>query len=311
MFDRGWKLLAIRLFGHFRQVLVEYVYGMLRQGMGPGVSTKFLVMRLLTPFGFGRGWDRPAGRSRGTVIDKLLDQGMAELEPLPPFQVASLRSHFCARMGEVHGKSFAKLEDYFDQARADRSQRPPGVWATGHPDCPITQVLCQERFVELATQFLGIDPSRLVVAANMDALIRLDQPKITVSGYDDALELHRDLDSYRFVKIFAYLTDCSINGGHHQIYLKSHRFTPFELGPISRYGHAEVEKAIPEARLHNVEGEAGFVFAENTYAFHRGTKPLTGDRLILNLLFMEDSFMSYHDKAFRVPVAASKAVAAA
>lgn len=278
--------------------------------MNPVVSTKFLVMRLLTPFGFGRGWDRPAGPSRGVVIDNLHDQGMAELEALSPFQVANLRSHFRARMEEVHGKSFSELEDYFEQARANQSQRPPGVWATGRPDCPITQVLCQDRFVELATQFLGIDRSRLVVAANMDALIRLDQPKVAAGGYDDALELHRDLDSYRFVKIFAYLTDCSINGGHHQIYLKSHRFTPFQLGPISRYSHTEVENAIPEARLYNVEGKAGYVFAENTYAFHRGTKPLTGDRLILNLLFMEDSFMSYHDKAFRVPVATSKAAAA-
>lgn len=237
-------------------------------------------------------------------------EGIAPLEPLPAHEIATLHKFYCERQGAASGRVYASLADYFEAARADNVQRPRGVQATGQSDCAITRVLLQDYFVDIAAAYLGIDRSRIIAQANMDALIRLDQPNPGVRGYDDALELHRDIDNYRFVKMFVYLTDCGLEFGHHQIYLQSHRYTPFALGSIARYSHAEVEHAIPQARLHNVEGKAGFAFAENTYAFHRGTKPLKGDRLILNLQYMEDNFIDYFKTAFRVPASTQQRQAA-
>lgn len=296
-----WTTLIKRLLGHLRQVLSEFVYAVLRLHVRWPTAMRFFVMRLLSPFGVGRAWDRPGRTPQGTVLDALRNEGFAELKPLAATDVAALRSFFSARSGAALGQRFADLSEYFAHMRQQNVQRPPGVAATGQADCAITQILFRNELIQLATAFLGIDRSRLVVSANMDALIRLDQPKARPGGYDDALELHRDIDNYRFFKIFVYLTDCALNAGHHQVYLQSHRHTPFALGPIARYSHQEVEQAIPSARLKNVEGKAGYAFAENTYAFHRGTPPLTDDRLILNLQYMEDNFLDYYPTAFRVP----------
>jgi len=303
-------LLIKRLFGHLYQVVSECVYAVLKLNLGLRVACKFLLMRLLTPFGVGRKWDRPNQPTKSPLVAELRAQGFAELAPMEPIQVESLRRFFCNHVGDTHRRAFADLSDYFERSRERNIQRPPGVVATGSSDCAITQVLFDDYYIDIAAAFMGLDRSRLVASGSMDALIRLDTPIARIGGYDDALELHRDIDSYRFVKMFVYLTDCPLNRGHHEVFLQSHRYTPFALGPIARYTKTEVERAIPEARYHTVEGRAGYAFVENTYAFHRGTKPLTGDRLILNLMYMEDIFLDYYKTAFRIPARARQALSA-
>lgn len=302
-------LFVKRLFGHLYQVVSESAYAVLKSNVRFPVACNFLAMRLLTPFGISRGWDRPGETTGRGPAAALRADGIAPLEPLGENRVAALRRFFCDRIGDADGCAYADLDDYFERSRDRKIQRPKGVIATGQSDCAITRFLFEDVYVDLAAEFLGIDRSRLIAAGSMDTLIRLDEPRERISGYDDALEFHRDIDSYRFVKMFVYLTDCAVNGGHHEIYLQSHRHTPAVLGPIARYTDQEIEKAIPQARIHRVEGKAGYAFAENTYAFHRGTKPLTGDRLILNLQYMEDTFLDYYKTAFRVPARARQAAA--
>lgn len=289
-----------RMFGHLWLVATEFAYNVIRLRDPVVVALNYAWMRLLTPFGLFRDWDRkrPSGGRR--ELQELSDRGFSEMDRVDPAQVERLRTFFCERTDLGAGRTYEALSAYFDHYRTEGVQRPRGLLATGADDCEISRMALREDYVALAAEFLGIDRSRIVTSASIDALIRLEQPRAKPAKYDDALEFHRDIDSYRFVKMFVYLTECERNGGHHEVYLHSHRHTPIRLGPIARYTNVEIEETIPEARLHCVEGPAGYAFAENTYALHRGTKPQTGDRLILNLQYMEDTFQRHFSTSFPV-----------
>jgi len=82
------------------------------------------------------------------------------------------------------------------------------------------------------------------------------------------------------VKVFVYLTDTAEGDGQHEMFRKSHLKTPLALVPIRRYERAEILAAMPGLELRKICGPAGFTFIENTFTFHRGTKPTRNDRLI-------------------------------
>ena len=289
-----------RLTGHVWLATRELGYGVVKLRQPVPEALNFFAMRLLTPFGFFRGWDRKRSSSEHPELEDLSGIGFTELAPLPDAQVETLKRHFCRSVDAAQGRTYPDLPAYLDHYRAERVQRPRGLLATGRNDCPITQIALSDRFVELAAEFLDLDKTRMVAAASIDALVRFDQPRKVIGGYDDALAWHRDIDSYRFLKINAILTDVEIDGGHHEVYLQSQISAPIRLGPIARYSNEEIEAAIGTARLHKVKGPAGYTFAENTFGFHRGTRPVKGDRLILNLQYMEDTFRVRYPEAFDV-----------
>lgn len=289
-----------RLFGHVWLVSREFVYGVVKLRQPVSEAARFGAMRLLTPFGLFRGWDVRRNSAGCPELAALSERGFVELPLLPLERVAALKAYFCRHADAGKGRTFSDIDGYFDHYRTERIQRPAGLIATGRADCPLTQAALSDHFVNLAAEFLGLDKRHMVASASIDALIRLDQPRIVDRGYDDALEFHRDVDNFRFVKMFVFLTDVGRDGGHHEVYFHSHGRTPISLGPIARYTNEEISRAISDAQLHYVEGPAGYAFAENTFAFHRGTKPVKGDRLILNLRYMRDGFRARYPEAFGV-----------
>lgn len=289
---------AGRLLTHLRFTLHEFRVNW-RAGMGLAAS-RFFVMRLLSPFGVGRSWQE-SNASPDTHVQDLCSTAFSELDRRPSAETQHLTAHFLTRMAAQCGQEFASLQDYFEYCRSQRVQRPAGVIATGRADCPISTILRHPDLVRLVETYLGLPANRVAAFANIDALIRLDQHPIQ-SGYDNALNLHRDIDGYRFLKVFVYLTECRRGEGHHEVYLRSHRHYPWRLGPIARYDAEAVVASIPAAQLKQVEGPAGYTFAENTFAFHRGTVPQSGDRLICNLIYVEDTFMKLHPSSFRLAV---------
>lgn len=99
--------------------------------------------------------------------------------------------------------------------------------------------------------------------------------------YDDVY--HRDVDDWRFVKLFVYLTDTNIRSGAHNFVRKSH------LSPqLTRRGaitDAAVAQAFPAGDVVTIEGDAGTVFLENTWGIHRPLLATEGRRLIFSVLY--------------------------
>ena len=103
---------------------------------------------------------------------------------------------------------------------------------------------------------------------------------------------HRDVDDFKFLKFFFYLTDVQ-GDGEHVVVKKSHEKSIVsgvsDFIKIKRWTDAEVQKAFLGNDIVEIQGEAGTGFAENTLCVHKGKTPLNSARLLLQFEF------GYHD----------------
>lgn len=93
---------------------------------------------------------------------------------------------------------------------------------------------------------------------------------------------HRDVDDWRFIKLFVYLTDVDHESGPHAYIPGSH--TSDRLREIRRYSDDEVETAYPGKCL-IISGPAGKAFLENTQGLHRGIPPRSRMRLLFQVIY--------------------------
>ena len=98
-----------------------------------------------------------------------------------------------------------------------------------------------------------------------------------------AEKFHRDVDDWRFVKLFCYLTDVDDASGPHAFVRGSHRVN--RLTQIRRFSDEEVDRAFDARNIVRFTGAAGTCFLENTNGVHRGIPPLDKPRLIFQVLY--------------------------
>ena len=109
-----------------------------------------------------------------------------------------------------------------------------------------------------------------------------------------AENFHRDVDDWRFLKLFVYLTDVDEDSGPHVYVPGSHGAD--KLTEIRRYSEAEVQEAFGPDCEKRFTGPAGTAFLENTYGFHRGYPAKLTPRLILGVTYCIQS-VPYGPKA--------------
>ena len=98
-----------------------------------------------------------------------------------------------------------------------------------------------------------------------------------------AENFHRDVDDWRFVKLFIYLTDVDEESGPHVLVKGSHKVNA--LTEIRRFGDEEVADTFGADKQVRFTGPAGSCFLENTYDIHRGYPPVSKPRLIFQVLY--------------------------
>jgi hypothetical protein len=256
---------------------------------GFGKAAKWFLVRLLVPFGFSQKRKAP----RLGLVDDLCKTGYAELPMRTTTEVCELIDYFLQDRSAADSSPYRNLTQYFDHWRSRSILRPAGLKAMGRGNCPLTRLSRDPALTNLVCEYLGLPIERIRAHATIDALIRLESKALLIDGYDGAVEFHRDIDSWKWVKVFVYLTDTADGDGHHEVFSRSHLKTPLSLVPIRRYEQSEVTAALPEARLIKIFGAAGYTFIENTFAFHRGTEPSRNDRLILIVTYYDDSVASW------------------
>ncbi|BAY66022.1 hypothetical protein NIES22_61350 [Calothrix brevissima NIES-22] len=107
---------------------------------------------------------------------------------------------------------------------------------------------------------------------------------------------HYDIDDYRFLKFFFYLTDVDVYGGPHICVRGSHKQKKIShLLLPKREKDEEIINYYGEKLLVSIYGKAGFGFAEDTFCFHKGTTPIKRDRLILQIEFGTTDYGMQHD----------------
>ena len=111
-------------------------------------------------------------------------------------------------------------------------------------------------------------------------------------------DYHRDVDDFRFLALFIYLTDVrgGDEGGQHQFIVKTHdenlvvqllngdkeTASSLFLPRLRKYGYkqAKVYRALFADQITDITGEAGSLFLADTYGLHRGVPPRKSDRLV-------------------------------
>jgi hypothetical protein len=102
---------------------------------------------------------------------------------------------------------------------------------------------------------------------------------------------HFDLDDFRFMKFFFYLTDVDATAGPHVFVRGTHREKRLRhMYPMRRLEDDDVVRAYGAERVVTIEGRAGDGFAEDTFGLHKGAPPSKTPRLLFQLEFAVNSY---------------------
>ena len=272
------------------------------------LNSKLRHLRLVTtdgrwlPFYFQRQFMRSSTRAR-------LSSWIARrLRPALPFawtgapssarvaeQVAELRSAGISHLGELLPGSQAQvLFDYFrqrlvrDQYRSfthaylpDSDEHDPLSHTAHHAPRDIVMapgllaLANRPDILEVVSPLLGCKPTLGYLAAWWS------YP--TALGAQQAEHFHRDVDDWRFVKLFVYLTEVGQHNGPH-VYVK-YSAVHGALRDIRRLTDEEVLQAFGAENVIRITGRAGEGFLEDTFGVHKGQPVSQGKRLIFQAVY--------------------------
>ncbi len=110
---------------------------------------------------------------------------------------------------------------------------------------------------------------------------------------------HRDVDDFKFLKFFFYLTDVAPKDGGHWAVAGSNKQAPHvrfkDRFVTRRFEDTEVETFYGKERVLEVVGPQGMGFAEDTLCVHKAATPVKAPRLVLQLQFGLYKFVKEND----------------
>ena len=178
--------------------------------------------------------------------------------------------------------------------------------------CPhLLEVALRPDIVSLAAAYLGCTPT--IYSMNAWWSFPAFSPAMTQ-------DYHRDVDDFKFLALFIYLTDVKAadDGGQHQFIIgtqdeeqvvklldgdkekASSLFMP-KLRKLG-YRQSNVYKSLFADQIIDVTGSAGSIFLADTYGLHRGVPPKRASRLVCWTRYGLRRNLAYkNDKTMPVP----------
>ncbi|MEO0532334.1 MAG: hypothetical protein AAF215_00495 [Cyanobacteria bacterium P01_A01_bin.123] len=165
-----------------------------------------------------------------------------------------------------------------------------------------TSVLCSEiyelsrdsQLLEIAASYLRAKPIFTGSRLWWTFAVNDEQP------YDSNQTItffHYDLDDYACLRFFFYLTDVDSKSGPHICVRGSHTSKKLShvLMPVKRRGDDEIRNSYGSDNIVTVIGNKGFGFAEDTFCYHKATRPICRDRLMLQIQFATSDYGLHND----------------
>lgn len=206
----------------------------------------------------------------------LRDAGILDLGVLlTPAQCAELKNYFSELL--VFDDYRPETPPYFP----DSDARNPESHIAHHNARDIVnapylfQLANDPRVLDIAAAFLGCKPTLGYLATWWSYY--------TENGAQQAEQFHRDVDDWRFLKLFVYLTDVGTKNGPH-VYV-THSSASAKLTEIRRFDDAEVVAAFGQNNVLELTGRAGEGFFEDTYGIHKGQPVQEERRLIFQAVY--------------------------
>jgi hypothetical protein len=108
---------------------------------------------------------------------------------------------------------------------------------------------------------------------------------------------HYDLDDYRCLKFFFYLTEVDSSAGPHMFVQGSHERKKIShlYSLFRRCSDEAIEEFYNAENIVTICGKPGFGFAEDTFCFHKAAFPTAKDRLVLLLQFTLNDYGNQMD----------------
>jgi hypothetical protein len=123
------------------------------------------------------------------------------------------------------------------------------------------------------------------------------------AAYDNSITtsfFHYDKDDYSALRVFFYLSPVDAGSGPHVVARGSHLKKPLsQLVALGERTDAQLVAYYGEQSMHTVCGPAGSGFAEDPFCFHKATRPISGDRLMLEVKYATRNYhiFPYPDRA--------------
>jgi hypothetical protein len=210
---------------------------------------------------------RPADVACSQALNDLEAHGFAELSPLASTaQVSAMFDYFIAKPVMAPGGRRMLVGDLPADVPSANYDLATIVACPG-----LLELVNSPAVMEIASAYLHCRPTLSSLG------VRWSLP----NSKDSALfqSFHRDIDDWRFLKLFIYLTDVTETTGPHGYVRTSHRST-FGFRE-RRYEIDEIGARFGMDNLRTVTGPAGTTFMADTLGIHRGGIPTGGARLIL------------------------------
>lgn len=251
------------------------------------------------PFYLQRQVIAPVARDRlgAFVASKFRPQGVRAtvLEPELKHRIVEMQDAGISHFGQLLSADQAsELRSYFLLKKVKDPYRPDGApflpdSTERHPDSHIAHHSSQD--ILQAPYLLSI-ANRPDILAIVGGLLGC-KPTLgylatwwsyhTAKGAQQAEHFHRDVDDWRFVKLFIYLTDVGPENGPH-IYV-SHSSRSPRLRQIRRFADEEVLASFGANQVLELMGRAGEGFLEDTFGIHKGQPVAAGNRLIFQAVY--------------------------
>ena len=183
--------------------------------------------------------------------------------------------------------------------------RLPGIHSSGQVNCPSAIIARNKELVDCASQFLGLSENKLFVSASIDVSPVVNKDITSnLDGSDGAFRFHRDIDGYRFIKMFIYLVDVKNDDcGHHEYVPGTSLNLPGSIKSRlpKRYTEKEILKLYVGTQVVKQFASKGYCFAEDTTGFHRGSISKENPRFMLSLCYGDREMKRrYGDDYFKI-----------
>jgi hypothetical protein len=153
-------------------------------------------------------------------------------------------------------------------------------------DCPAVREVAQNRWLHsVATGYFRAAPTLLDTRLWWSfPTTTPDQSELAIASQD---AFHFDLDDWKQLKFFFYITDVGMEAGPHRFVRGSHARRPLshQFSMFVGRSDEEITKVYGTRAIQTLTGPAGSGFAEDPFGYHTGTRVQSGRRLILEVSY--------------------------
>lgn len=150
------------------------------------------------------------------------------------------------------------------------------------------RLMVDETITAVATDYLGVDPI-------LHGAMQWTSAKSLAPSSEAAQMYHFDISNLKWLSFFIYLTNVTTDSGAHCLIKGSHRLrdrlsAPLRRRGVVRYTDQEIAKTYGPERHVEITGKRGTIFCVDTRACHKGRHPISADRRVMQLYYVNSTF---------------------